>query len=561
MLMRGLSKSALGLIIAGLLLASCAPAASPSAGATPAAPPPTGPKATVAGPAPTPKAEAAKPDRGGMLNLIHLRTIDNHDIIQLSANFHAYPPYERLFRWAPDLKTLVYELATAWEISKDGLGVTFNLRKGVKWHDGKPFTSADAATTVKWITNPPKGFMSRQQELFAAVKSIEAPDDYTLKLGLKYPSAVLDTSFALGNTVMYPQHVLEAKGSMKDDVVGTGAFKFKRYVPGVSMDYERNKDYWDRELPYLDGLKYYIIVDASARFAAFRTRRVHRHQELSTTEAEVVQKEMSGAQLITYPNPSAVEGLMRVTRPPFDDVRVRRAISLAIDRQALNQFVTQGAGKVGLTMFPGGRWALPDAEIAKLPGYRQPKDQDLAEAKRLLAEAGYAQGLKITNYVQNFPPVVKAATVIREQVARVGIDMEIPLIDVVERQRRLYSEDFGLMTNWITTLGDDPEVATGNVWKMERNSFFQVKLQRPDGSTEVGVADKRANDLLNQIRRAPDFEQRRAATWEIEKHILDQAPILIHVWMPGFTGLWKEVQDYHINPWNMEIYNQVWLRK
>lgn len=550
------------LSIAAMLLAACSPAGTPAATSKPA-PAAAGAavESTAAPPAATPKAAAGSPKRGGILNLIHVRTIEHHDIIQLSSNFHAYPPYERLFRWAPDLKTLVYELATGWETSKDGLNVTFNLRKNVKWHDGKPFTSADVKTTMKWLTDPPPGFMSRQQTLFAAVKSYDAPDDYTFTLDLNYPSGVLDTAFALGNTVIYPKHILETKGSMKDDIVGTGPFKLKKYTPGVSVEYERNKDYWDKELPYLDGLRYYIILDPAARFAAFRAHQVHRHEDLSTTEADLVKKEMKDANVITYFGTRASETLMRVTRKPFDDVRVRKAISLAMDRQALNQFVTQGQGQIGLTMIPGGRWALSESEIAKLPGFRQPKDQDIAEAKKLLAEAGYANGLKVVHYVHNMPPVVKSAQIMKEQLAKVGIDTDISLMDTVEWHRRLFSEDFGLFSNHITTMGDDPEVATGNVWKMERSSFFQTEIKRPEGPTEKGAGDKKANELLDKIRRALDYQQRKALTQELDLYILDQAPILIDVWLPGFAGVWNEVQDYKFNPWHLEVYNNVWLNK
>ncbi|MBI2907510.1 MAG: ABC transporter substrate-binding protein [Chloroflexi bacterium] len=548
-------------VMAGLLLASCGPAAAPAPKAAATQPTAAPAKGAPAAPAATPKPAAAQPKRGGVLNLIHVRTIEHHDIIQLSANFHAYPPYERLFRRSPDMKDLIYELATAWEVGKDGLGVTFKLRKDVKWHDGKPFTSADVKTTMKWLIDPPAGFMSRQQNLFAGVKGYDAPDDYTFTLALNYPSGVLDTAFALSNTVIYPKHVLEAKGHMKDDVVGTGPFKFKKYAPGVSMDYEKNKEYWDKNLPYLDGLKYYVIVDQAARFAAFRAHQVHRHEDLSTTEAEVVRKETKDAQVVTYFGTRAVETLMRVNRKPFDDVRVRKAISLALDRQALNQFVTQGEGKVGLTMIPGGRWALPDAEIATLPGYRQPKDQDIAEAKKLLAQAGFPQGLKTVHHAQNVPPVAKAAQIMKEQLAKAGIDAEISLMDTVEWHRRLFSEDFGLFSNHITTMGDDPEVATGNVFKMERSSFFQKSMKRPDGATEEGVGDAKANDLLNKIRRSLDYQQRKALVAELELHLLDQAPVLIDVWLPGFAGVWKEVQDYTFNPWHLELYNNVWLNK
>ncbi|MBI2908493.1 MAG: ABC transporter substrate-binding protein [Chloroflexi bacterium] len=542
------------LALLGLLLASCAPSAAP-------APAPKATQAAPAAPAATPKPGAAAPKRGGVLNVVNDRTIEHADVIQLTNNYHAYPPYERLFRWAPDLKTLVYELATSWETSKDGLSVTVKLRPGVKWHDGKPFTSADVKTTVKWITDPPPGFLSRAQNLFAAIKSYDAPDDHTFVMNLSYPAGVLQTVFSVANTVMYPKHILEAKGSMKDDRVGTGPFKFKRYVPNVSVEHERNKDYWDKELPYLDGVKYYNIVDPAARFAAFRAHQVHRLDFLTPTEAEVIKKDGKDAQPVITPVTTGVEILMRVTRKPFDDVRVRKAVSLAIDRQAMNQFVAQGIGSIGLTMMPGGRWALSDAEIAKLPGFRQPKDQDIAEAKKLLAEAGVPQGFKIVHYTHNVPSVAKGAQILKEQLAKVGIDTEISLMDTVEWHRRLFSEDFELFSNWISIMGDDPEVATGNVWKMERNSFFKTEIKRPDGAVEKGIGDKKANELLDKIRRTADFEQRKALTHELDRHIHDQAPIVIPIWLPGFLGLWKEVQGYEYQPFHTEFYANVWLNK
>ncbi|MDP2952689.1 MAG: ABC transporter substrate-binding protein, partial [Chloroflexota bacterium] len=251
------------LVILGLLLAACAPAASPT-------PAPTKPAPTVAPAAPAPTAAPApaaeKPRSGGILTSSFSgdpSSFDSHQERTVLNLAPVAPAYSLLVQNDPaDNSKIIPDLAERWEVSPDGKVYTFYIRKGVKFHDGKPATSADVKANFDRIIFPPKGVLSHRKDTLQSVEKLEAPDDYTVRFILKFPHAGFLQMVGNPYNSIFPKHVLEAKGDMKKDIVGTGPFKLKDFNRGVSFELVKNPDYFVPGRPYLDGITFYIIKDA-----------------------------------------------------------------------------------------------------------------------------------------------------------------------------------------------------------------------------------------------------------------------------------------------------------
>lgn len=232
-----------------------------------------------------------------------------------------------------------------------------------------------------------------------AAPTVETPDEQSVKLVLAYPSVGLISHLALAPAAIMPKHIIDKKGDMKDDVVGTGAFKFKRFDRGSSMELERNPAYFIAERPYLDGIRIFYIRDQATAIAALRTGRVD--FLINPSDASVM--------TIKETFKEATPGQMRksqwraiylpVDKAPFNDIRVRRAIQLAVDRQAAIKVIMGGMAESG-SIIPEAMGGIPDEEMVKRPGYRQPKEADIAEAKKLLPRRDTLRGLRHQRYAR-----------------------------------------------------------------------------------------------------------------------------------------------------------------
>ncbi|MDP2952520.1 MAG: ABC transporter substrate-binding protein, partial [Chloroflexota bacterium] len=268
-------------LVLGLLLAACAPAAAPPPQPAPTkeAPAATAPRPTPPPPATTtPVSPTDKPIYGGMLKTFGVNDLSNSDLHQafsyLDHNPMA-PVYSLLVRSDPkDINKVGPDLAERWDVSPDGKVYTFFLRRGVKWHDGTPLSSADVKASFDRIVSPPKGVLSQRQAYFDAVDKIETPDGFTVRFLLKRPQAAFPAIVAVPFNAVFPKAILDQKGDMKKDIMGSGPFRFKEYIRGVQFEVEKNPDYFLPGLPYLDGVVRYIIPDSAAAKGAFVTGRL-----------------------------------------------------------------------------------------------------------------------------------------------------------------------------------------------------------------------------------------------------------------------------------------------
>ncbi|MBI2907035.1 MAG: ABC transporter substrate-binding protein [Chloroflexi bacterium] len=543
----------------GVLLAACAPAAAPAATPKPAAATvaPTSAPAKPTAPAATPKPAAQEPRYGGTLYISHSvdpRTYDPIQETSLDTHSLVAPSYSGIVQHDPLEPTRVIgDLAEKWEMGADGMSYTFQLHKNVKWHDDKPFTSEDARLTLEVVRKPPAGMISPRQEWLRAVDKIEAPDKDTLRMTLRYPSASFVHNLGDGRMLIVPKHVLEARGDMKRDIVGTGPYKFHSFVGGATFNIVKNPNYFVQGRPYLNGITWYIIPDVATRYAALKTGRVQvtppGAQGLTPSQAEVILKEMSDrVNVYKYLSLIFMGYWMPYGKAPWNDPRVRRAVDLVIDRPTVIKLAMEGVAYMGSFM-PPGNWGLPEAELAKMPGYRQPKDPDVAEAKRLMAEAGYAQGIKTTVLTRRAHPVDKTAEVIKTQLAQINIDVTLALQEVTTFNEMTVKRTFDTLVRPSTTFYDDPTATFGL-------SFVTgVPLNYSDFS------DATLDKWYDEQDRALDPAKRKQTVLDMQRRMHELVPSSMLFWYGAQLGVWKQVQGLKpgIGLYNNLKFQDVWL--
>ena len=339
------------------------------------------------------------PKRGGSLRIGFGVTTAHFDLTQggsASALCHMYNGLVR-YNLSDGLRTIVPDLSSAWEISSDQLQYTFMLRSGVKFHDGVVFSADDVVASFQRIIAPPEGIVSVNKGIFSAVDKIEALDSMTVRFTLKAPRAYFMDILADPANIIYSKKVLdENKGDLKKVIApGTGAFQFKEHRPAERWIMERNPNYWDAELPYLDQIELIHVPAWTDRGTGVLSGQLDLSWNISreTWDEGAKRKAQFGANLLGNYGCYAV--MFNTKRGPLADPRVRRAIHLAVSRQDLiTAFETQEMINLTRWIPYGNQLATPSDEIARLPAYRANKKDDIAEAKKLMAEAGYANGIK-----------------------------------------------------------------------------------------------------------------------------------------------------------------------
>ena len=327
---------------------------------------------------------AQTPKQGGWLNL-RLREdvpygFSIHESPTISTLWPAMPCFSNLVLFDPAKPThsidgIVGELAERWSWQDNYRALVFFLRAGVKWHDGMPFTAKDVKATFDMLREAPDAparfRLNPRRDWYTNVSEVEAIDARTVVIKLKRPQPSLLAMLASGFTPIFPAHVPPT--AYRTGCIGTGPFKLKEWRRGEFVEYVRNPDYFVKGRPYLDGLRYLIIADRGTATAALQVARVDVAFPGETPRPIAERLKSAVPQLIITPvNTSVVDHLiLNVQRAPFDNVKVRRAISLAIDRRAYVKAVEQGGAVVGASLAPPpwGIWGLREQELARLPGY------------------------------------------------------------------------------------------------------------------------------------------------------------------------------------------------
>lgn len=525
----------LGAGASAVALAACAPAGAPAAqpAAAPAAAAQPEKAGTTEGGMLRP---SGSPKKGGTLRTAFGVTTAHFDMHQGGSASVLCHMYNNLVRFNPvdGLRTVVPDLATSWEVAADGLSYTFKLRENVKFHDGAPFSADDVVATFNRIISPPEGITSISKNDLSMVKAVEAVDPKTVKFTLSSPRAYFLNILAGTNMIIYSKKSLdENKGDLRKVVApGTGAFKYVDYKTAEKWTMERNPEYWDKELPYLDKLELIHVPAWSDRGTAVLTDRADLSWNVSFETWSEGQKQTGKVSVNKLPNFGAYWALFNLKQKPFDDARVRRAIQLGVSRQNLiKAFGTQE--QINLTRWIpyGDPFATAPEKIATLPGYREDKTADITEAKKLLADAGFADGLKDVEILAATGPQAELlAPAFQDMLAR-NLNIQTK-IRTIERAQLVEEEKKGNFTIVIDTPGHGISDISprANLW------------WRTAGSQNFGgYANKDFDALLDKI----DVETDKAKRTDLINQALDLLDQDPPWFLMGYT--------YHLPMWSSAL--------
>jgi len=395
-----------------------------------------GSKFQLAAPEPNPK-------HGGVARLGIPNRPPHFDIHQSGTFFNIGAQgcmFDNLIRRDPrdGAKTIIPDLAHGWEIAKDGKSYTFHLRQGVQFHDGAELTADDVKATFDRIVKPPEGVSIPRSILFRAVSEITARDKYTVEFKLAEPRPIdfMMSALASGWNVIVRKKTLEDNNYNLRKVVvypGTGPFRSVRRVENEVWVMEKNPNYWNKGLPYLDGIEFYHVLPFSPEMAsAILSNRV---DYVLATDPVTFRKAKTMPEISTDTHYQSVVHATWINnkKKPLDDPRVRRALNLALDHRVLVEVVKDVAPMItGGFIYPFSEFATPKEEFEKRLGHQADPTAAIKEAKGLMAAAGYANGINGLDYMVRDIAIFKLWSQAIQAMLKDALNVQCNLRTVVE---------------------------------------------------------------------------------------------------------------------------------
>jgi peptide/nickel transport system substrate-binding protein len=408
-------------------------------------------------------------------------------------------------------------LAESWTVSPDGKTYSFKLRKGVKFHDGSELTSEDVKATYDKIIFPPQGVGSTRKGQYAVVDTIRAPDKYEVQFRLKESSGSFISSLLSPYNFVYKAEIIAKDPHWYEkNVMGTGPFKFVEHVKGSHVVGRKNADYWDKGKPYLDSFRAIFMRDSAAQVAAVRGERAHiQFRGFSPAERDSIVSTL-GNKVVVQESPWDCILLVSINheKKPFDDKRVRRALTLALDRHQASTSLSKIAivKAVAGVQVPGTPFATPPEELNKLAGYWPDIKKSRAEARRLLKEAGVPEGFSFTFTNRGIPmPYEPLGVWLIDQWRQVGLNVKQEVIEAAAYYTPLRKGDFQVAMDFQCGYIVDPDLDMYKFLSFDRNPANYGRYKDP-------VLD----ELYDKQSRAKSAEERKKLIRAFEKRLLDE---------------------------------------
>lgn len=437
---------------------------------------------------------------------------------------------------------VVPDLAESWDIPNAQTYI-FHLRKNVKFHNGNPCAAEDVKFSLERIADP--NGSSWGKAALNIIDKIETPDQNTVKISLKTPHAGFFAILASDYACIVSKAVVEEHGHLRDIAVGTGPFKLEKWTPGVETVLVRNGNYYKAGLPYLNGITMKIIPDELSMIAAMRTKRVDMGRLTDPRNMRLAK--FPGAEIIKTTNLAYNYLGLNTKVAPLGDVRVRRAIALAINREEIMSTVGLNFGTM-LAPLPAGftKFTLP---IKGLPYYKQ----NIKEAKQLLKEAGYPNGFKtelITPLPSDFADLAGAGVMIQSYLTEIGIQVDLKQLELATYLNRTDRLKDAPMFMQINSGRADPDDQLYSVF------YSSGPLNR------AFLADNEVDRLLNQGRSTLDPNQRIQVYKKLQQRLADLVP-MIWLYSPQQIDVVQNyVKDFTQTPmWTYRYLENVWLNK
>lgn len=509
-------------------------------------------------------AESQTPKAGGSLNVMLREDLSQgfaiHETATISVVWPASPCFNNLVYFDPlkrteSVDTIIGELAEKWSWQDGYRNLVFFLRKDVRWHDGQPFTSKDVKYTFDMVRGAPEAQgtlrINPRKDWYANVESIEAPDPHTVVFRLKRPQPSLLLMLASGYSPVYAAHVPPA--TYRSTCMGTGPFKVKEWRKGEFVDYVKNPDYFVKGRPYLDGLRYVVIKERGTRTAAIQAGQLDVAMPGETSKAASEQIKAAVPQMVITPFSTNVTDniIMNIKKSPFDDPKVRLAVSYAIDRRALVQAVHQGGAVLGVAMAPKpyGVWGLLEKDLNALPGYGKANEMK-DRARKLLAEAGFgpAKPVKAEMVTRAIAIYVDMASFVINELKAVGIEATLKQIETAQWHAMATRGDYQIGAN-LTGLGpDDPDA----------NFYENYACGSPRNYSQY--CDEQVMKMVDQQSQELDPKKRLAQVWAVQKKLEEDAARPILAWRLDYFAHWPHVKNLvpHQSIYNFGRMQEVW---
>jgi peptide/nickel transport system substrate-binding protein len=507
--------------------------------------------AGIAAPSPLIRAAAAQsPRRGGTLVVaadVSPPGLDPHKSAAAHSWMITEHVYSNLLRRDRDMQ-ITGDLAESWQAVNETTYV-FRLRKGVQWHHGRALAAEDVTYSFERLLDEKTA--SPWRSIWQIVDRVEVVDPVTVRFVTKRPFAPFISYLATPHySAIVAREVVEQHGDLQKNASGTGPFMLERFVPENTVVLKRNPNYYEAGLPHLEGLEYRIIPDETARLAALRAGTAH----YTWSVDPLIDRQVQGARGIALLDPRshcAQHGLaFNQTKPPFNDVRVRRAVSVGINRNELIASVLRGRGSISTKIPPCDAPFGYAGDDRGLPYYAP----DPAMGRKLLAEAGLSSGLDtVLEVPPRFPQTVRTGEVIKEQLAQIGVRVTLKQVEWGAALKNFIRTEYEGMAMIPLVWQPDPDAHVYDIFHSSSN----INL----GKFKDAAVDR----LLEQGRTTLDRAKRIAVYQELQKHFADQA-YMIFPYASGATELLRDtVKGYVSIPGaqppsrSRQFFKQVWL--
>src|SRR5207249_4061410 len=506
------------------------------------------------------------PKTGGVLSLRLREDLPQGFAINesptISTLWPAMPCFSNLVLFDPakpthSPETIIGELAQRWSWQDDSRNLVLFLRRDVTWHDGRPFSAADVVYTldlVRETRDAGKLRMNPRRDLFANVASVEAVDAHTVVIRLKRPQPSLLMMLASGFMPIYAAHVPPA--AYRTGCIGTGPFKLKEWKRGEFVEYVKNPDYFVKGRPYLDGLRYVVIVERGTRTAALQAGQLDTAMPGETSKGTMEQLKKAVPQMVFHEVAQSVTDniIMNTKKPPFDNPKVRLAVSYAVDRRGLIQASHQGGAVLGAAMLPKpyGVWGMPEKDLLALPGYGK-SDEMKPRAKKLLAEAGITpeKPLRVEMATRAIAIYVDMASFVINELKQVGIDASLKQVETAQWHPMATRGDYQIGAN-LTGIGpDDPDA----------NFYENYSCGSPRNYSQY--CSEEVMKMIDAQSQELDPKRRLAMVYAIQRRLEADAARPILDWKLDYFTVWPHVKNLipHQSIYNFGRMQDVWTDK
>ncbi len=443
--------------------------------------------------------------------------LDPHTVPALSSQRVYALVYDSLIRMAPDFK-LEPSLAGKWTVSPDGKTVTFELRQGVKFHNGRELTSDDVKYSYERILNPDTGAIAKAY--FASVESVETPDQHTVVFHLKHS----DSSFLANTASPFASIVPKEVADLNTEAVGSGPYKLEKLEPGQAIQLKKNADFYEPNFPVADSIKMIVMKDEAERLAAIRTGKVQ-VTAVSADSAKLLES-ASNVTIKQYQSIEISQLGINTAKEPLHDLKVRQAIAYAIDRNAIIQTVWKGQASLTGPLPPS------QTELAVAPKSYPYYTRDVQKAKQLLAEAGYPDGFKTTILTSStYTDMIETAQMLQQQLKEIGITAEINQVEWGNYVKLWGAKEFDLFVGRSTT-GSNPDKSLRNTFSSEGTG------------NKWGYSNAHYDDIVQKALEAVDQAERKKLYTEAQQMILDEAPVLFFASPINFYAVSNTVDGF-----------------